>query len=49
MMKIYIKASKPDPFRKGIHIFVGITEYNLRPVKAMPAYLACRGSKPENS
>jgi len=46
MMRIHIKASKTDPFRKGIHIFVGITENDLCPVKAMLAYLACRGCKP---
>ena len=46
MMRIHLKASKTDPFRKGIHIFVGVTGNDLCPVTAMLAFLSCRGSKP---
>ena len=36
-LRVHIMASKTDPFRKGIHIFIGSTENNLCPVKAMLA------------
>jgi len=40
---IHIKPSKTDPFRKGIHIFMGSTGNDLCPVNAMLVYLARRG------
>ena len=45
LLRVHIKASKADPFRKGIHIFIGSTENDLCPIKAMLAYLAHRGPK----
>ena len=41
-MEIRLKASKTDPFRKGISIFVGRTNNDLCPI-AMLAYTARRG------
>ena len=37
--QITIKASKTDPFRKGISIYVGRTGNYLCPVAALMAYL----------
>lgn len=46
MAQITIKASKTDPFRKGISIYVGKTGTDLCPVAALMAYLAARGGEP---
>ena len=43
-LRVTIKASKTDPFRQGIHIFVGKTSNELCPVAAVLAYMAKRGS-----
>ena len=43
-MKIHLKASKTDPCRKGVDIFVGRTWDRLCPISAMMAYLAVRGN-----
>ena len=43
VLKILIKASKTDPFRKGVSIFLGRTDNSLCPVAAITAYLASRG------
>lgn len=43
LIKIKIKASKTDPFRQGLDIFVGKTDNKLCPVAALLAYLAKRG------
>ena len=43
IMRVTIKASKTDPFRQGVEIFVGRTHTDLCPVEAMLAYLAVRG------
>ena len=42
-LKIHIKASKTDQWRKGIHLFVGVTGSNIYPVKAILSYMAVRG------
>ena len=43
VMEIRLKASKTDPYRKGINIYVGRTGNALCPILAMLAYLAsCR-------
>ena len=44
IMKIHLKASKTDPCRKGIDVFVGRTHDFLCPISAMMAYLAVRGN-----
>ena len=46
LMRIRIKASKTDPFRKGVDIFVGRTGDDICPISAMLAYLTIRGEGP---
>jgi hypothetical protein len=46
LVRVSIKASKTDPFRRGVNVFLGKTDNDLCPVAAVGAYLACRGSKP---
>lgn len=41
--QVNIKASKTDPFRKGVSLFLGRTGSVLCPVLALAAYLASRG------
>ena len=43
--QLNIKASKTDPFRHGVSIFLGKTGNQLCPVAALAAYLAIRGSQ----
>lgn len=43
-LKVRIKASKTDPFRVGVDIYVGKTDNLLCPVIAMLTYLVVRGS-----
>ena len=42
LLRVHIKASKTDRFRKGIHFF-GVYGNDLCPVNAMLAYLTRRG------
>ena len=42
-MRIRIKGSKTDPFRKGCFIHIGLGRYPLCAVHAMMTYLAARG------
>ena len=42
-LKLTIKASKTDPFRQGVSIFLASTELPLCPVSSMISYLAIRG------
>ncbi len=42
-IEVRIKASKTDPFRQGISIFIGRVASDLCPVAAMLAYLVVRG------
>ena len=44
VLKITIKQSKTDPFRKGIDLFVGRTSSDLCPVAALWSYLERRGT-----
>ena len=46
MLRIKIKQSKTDPFRKGVDLFVGRTVSSLCPVAAMLDYLMARGMEP---
>lgn len=46
MLRVKIKASKTDPFRLGVDVFVGHTGCPLCPVTAMLNYLIARGSEP---
>ena len=43
-LKITIKQSKTDPFRKGVSVFLGATGKNLCPVRGILPYLAIRGN-----
>ena len=45
-IQIYIKQSKTNPFRKGVHLCLGKTDVDICPVKAILPYLIIRGSKP---
>ena len=46
IMQVRIKASKTDPFRKGVELYLGRTSNELCPIAAMLAYQAARGDKP---
>ena len=45
-LRVRIKQSKTDPFRKGVDLFLGRTGSDICPVAALLSYLACRGSRP---
>lgn len=45
-LKVTIKASKTDPFRRGVDLFVGRTGGELCPVAAVLAYMVARGPGP---
>ena len=40
LVQVKIKASKMDPFRKGVVVYLGSTDNDLCPVVAIAAYLA---------
>ena len=46
ILRICIKQSKTDPFRKGVQIIVGATGDSLCPVAAVLQYLVIRGQVP---
>ncbi len=46
LVKLRLKASKTDPFRKGVEIVIGRTHNSLCPVAALLSYLAIRGNRP---
>jgi hypothetical protein len=43
-VSIRTKASKTDPFRQGVTIYLGVTNTTICPVKAILAYIAARGT-----
>lgn len=43
-LEVRIKASKTDPFRKGVSVYLGRTAGNLCPVAATLHYMVLRGS-----
>lgn len=45
-LAIRIKASKTDPFRRGVTIYLGRTSYRICPVAAVLSYLVKRGPSP---
>ena len=45
IIQVRIKASKTDPFRNGVNIYVGKMGQSLCPVSALLNYLAVRGSE----
>ena len=46
VVRLHIKQSKTDPFRKGTHIHLGRMYQNVCPVQVMLLYLAIRGKQP---
>ncbi len=46
MLKLHLKTSKTDPFRRGVAVVVGRTNDKLCPVSATLAYLIRRGTGP---
>ena len=45
-VRVTIKQSKTDPFRRGVDIFLGRTRTDLCPVAAILSYLTARGAGP---
>ena len=45
-ISVHIKASKTDPFRQGVTLYLGRTGVDLCPVAAMVDFLSVRGSSP---
>ena len=45
-IRVAIKQSKTDPFRRGVQLFIGRTRTDLCPVAAMLSYLDVRGPGP---
>ena len=45
-LEVHLKASKTDPFRHGVTIYVGATGKWLCPVASVLAYMVQRGNKP---
>jgi len=41
LLKVTIKQSKADPYRKGVDLYLGATDGRLCPVKALLSYLTC--------
>ena len=46
VIQLRIKQSKTDPFREGIHIFLGKTDGAICPVQAVIKYIAVRSPNP---
>jgi len=44
-LEVRIKASKTDPFRKGVTVYLGRTDNDLCPVSAILAYMVQRGKE----
>ena len=45
-MRVHLRASKTDAFRKGVDLFLGRTNNDLCQVVAMLSFLAIRGNNP---
>ena len=45
-VEVNIKASKTDPFRQGVRVYLGATSRDICPVSAILHYLALRGTGP---
>ena len=46
VVRVHIKASKTDPFHKGVIVYLGRTGNELCPVVAVATYLAVRARQP---
>ena len=45
IIQVKIKASKTDPFRQGMSVYIGRSKGSLCPISALLSYLAMRGNK----
>ena len=45
-LEVHIKASKTDPFRQGVRVFLGKSKADVCPVAAILAYMVMRGAQP---
>ena len=45
VVRVRLKASKTDPFRRGVTLFIGKGAPDLCPVKTLVCYLLVRGEK----
>ena len=46
VLEVHVKASKTDPYRKGVHIYLGRASAELCPVAAVLDYMVRRGQQP---
>ena len=46
MIQVRIKQSKTDPFRQGVDIYLGRTDTDICPVRALLPYFVIRGNRP---
>ena len=46
LLQLSLKESKTDPFKQGVKVYVGATDNQVCPIKAMLAYLNRRGKQP---
>jgi len=46
LLQLSLKESKTDPFKQGVKVYVGATDNQVCPIKAMLAYLNKRGKQP---
>ena len=45
LLQVTIKQSKTDPFRRGVNIYLGVTDSAICPISGILPYLASRGNK----
>jgi len=45
LLQVHLKASKTDPFREGVDVYVGKSGNDICPISAMSAYLSSRGGQ----
>ena len=45
-VEVTLKASKTDPFRHGVSVYLGRTDSDLCPVAAVLGYIVSRGTAP---
>ena len=45
-LEVRIKASKTDPFRRGVTVFLGVSGADICPVAAVLSYMVVRGTAP---
>ena len=46
VLEVHVKASKTDPYRKGVHIYLGRASAELCPVAAVLDYMVRHGQQP---